>query len=99
MDGAPGLLVPFTMMCGVGFGLFQVANTRNMFLAAPPQRSGAAGGMQGTARLMGQTAGAVLVSQLFALTPAFAAPQIGMGIGAALTLAAALVSLLRTSSR
>lgn len=95
----PRWLVPFTVLCGVGFGLFQVANNRNMFLAAPPQRSGAAGGMQGTARLMGQTAGAMLVAQLFALTHMSAAPQVGMGLGAALTLAAGAISLLREGSR
>jgi DHA2 family multidrug resistance protein-like MFS transporter len=99
LNGDPRLLVPFTMMCGVGFGLFQVANNQNMFLATPPQRSGAAGAMQGTARLIGQTAGALLVARLFASTSVFQAPQIGMGIGAALTLAAALMSLLRSSSR
>ncbi|HEX9211593.1 MAG TPA: MFS transporter, partial [Bradyrhizobium sp.] len=53
-------LVPFIMMCGLGFGLFQVPNNREMFLAAPPERSGAAGGIQGTARLTGQTIGALL---------------------------------------
>lgn len=95
----PLLFTPFAVMCGVGFGLFQVANNRNMFLAAPPTRSAAAGGMQGTARLMGQTAGALLVAQLFALMPLAATPQIAMGIGAAFTLAAGVISLLRTGSR
>lgn len=99
LNGDPRLLVPFTMMCGVGFGIFQVANNRNMFLTAPPQRSGAAGGMQGTARLMGQTAGAVLVAQLFALTPLGVAPQMGLAIGAAFTMAAALISLQRSAAR
>ena len=88
-------LVPFTMLCGVGFAFFNVANNRTMFLSAPSARSGAAGGMQGTARLFGQTAGAVVVSLLFTLTSADAAPQIGLGIGAALTLVAGLVSTLR----
>lgn len=95
----PRLLIPFTMMCGVGFGIFQVANNRNMFLAAPPQRSGAAGGMQGTARLIGQTAGAVLIAQLFALAPFAAAPQLGLSVGAAFTLAAAFASLHRTTPK
>jgi len=98
LGGYPPLVAPFLAMCGVGFGLFQVANNRNMFLAAPPTRSAAAGGMQGTARLMGQTAGALLVSQLFALTPLAATPQFAMGIGAAFTLAAGFVSLLRAGS-
>ena len=88
-------LVPLTMLCGLGFGLFNVANNRSMFLAAPKERSGAAGGMQGTARLLGQTAGAVAMTLLFTLAVADAAPQIGLGIGAVLTFAAALVSTLR----
>jgi DHA2 family multidrug resistance protein-like MFS transporter len=51
--------------------------------------------MQGTARLSGQTAGAVIMTLLFTLTMADSAPQIGLGIGAVLTLVAGLVSILR----
>ncbi len=60
--------MPLLVLCGLGFGLFQTPNNRTLFLAASPERSGAAGGMQGTARLSGQTAGAVLVTLLFATT-------------------------------
>ena len=88
-------LVPLSILCGLGFSLFNVANNRNMFLSAPKERSGAAGGMQGTARLTGQTAGAVVMTLLFTLTLADAAPKIGLGIGAVLTLLASLVSMLR----
>ncbi len=95
MQGAPWALIPFTMLCGLGFGLFNVPNNRNMFLAAPPERSGAAGGMQGTARLVGQTAGAIVMTLLFTQTSAEAAPRIGLGIGAGLTLLAGLISTLR----
>ena len=91
----PGPLVPITMLCGLGFGLFQVPNNCNMFLAAPPERSGAAGGMQGTARLTGQTAGAVVMTLLFTAASVEAAPRIGLAVGAALTLAAGLLSLMR----
>ncbi len=88
-------LVPFTMLCGLGFALFNVANNRNIFLSAPNARSGAAGGMQGTARLLGQTAGAVVVSLLFSLTSATTAPRIALEIGAVLTLVAGFVSTLQ----
>jgi MFS transporter, DHA2 family, multidrug resistance protein len=88
-------LVLLTMVCGLGFGLFQVPNNRNMFLSTPPDRSGAAGGMQATARLAGQTAGGIIMSLLFAIAPTHSATKFGLGIGAALTLAAALVSMLR----
>ncbi len=89
------MLVPLTMLCGLGFGLFNVANNRNMFLSAPMSRSGAAGGMQGTARLLGQTAGAVLMTLLFNLFPADSAPQLALGAGALLNLLAALISALQ----
>lgn len=95
LGGNPFLLVPFTILCGLGFGIFNVANNRNMFLAAPVERSGAAGGMQGTARLLGQTAGAVIMTLLFTLSSVEAAPQVGLGVGASLTLIAALVSALQ----
>ena len=95
LAGRPQPLVLLTILCGLGFGLFQVPNNRNMFLSAPSGRSAAAGGMQGTARLTGQTAGGVLMSLLFTVASADAAPRIGLGIGAVLTLAAGLASLLR----
>jgi len=57
--------------------------------------AGAAGGMQGTARLVGQTSGAVVMTLLFTLTPVDAAPRLGLGIGAMLALAAGWVSTLR----
>ncbi|WP_437591353.1 MFS transporter [Sorangium sp. So ce1000] len=97
--GSALALVPFVALCGAGFGLFQVPNNRNMFLAAPRARSAAAGGMQGTARLAGQTAGSVVMTLLFMLTPIDAAPRIGLGIGAVLTLSAGIVSALRAGSR
>ncbi|WP_430398142.1 MFS transporter [Ferrovibrio sp.] len=95
LHGDPLALVPFILLCGFGFGLFQVPNNRGMFLTAPPARSGAAGGMQGTARLAGQAAGAVAMTLLFTLLPPGLAPRFGLALGAALTLAAGLVSLLR----
>jgi DHA2 family multidrug resistance protein-like MFS transporter len=88
-------LIPLTMLCGFGFGIFQTPNNRNMLLSAPRERSGAAGGMQGTARLTGQTAGAVIMALLFGLMTADHAPQIGLAVGAILAVAGGLTSLLR----
>jgi DHA2 family multidrug resistance protein-like MFS transporter len=93
LKGSPLPLIPLTMLSGLGFGMFQVPNNRNMLLSAPRERSGAAGGMQGTARLTGQTIGAVMMSLLFALA-AGGAPRIGLGVAAALALVAGLVSTL-----
>ena len=52
-------------LCGLGFGIFQSPNNRAMMLSAPRPRSGAAGGMLATARLIGQTAGAASVAFIF----------------------------------
>jgi MFS transporter, DHA2 family, multidrug resistance protein len=52
-------------ICGLGFGFFQSPNNRAMMASAPRQRSGAAGGMLATARLIGQTAGAASVALIF----------------------------------
>ena len=98
-SSSPGLLVPFTMTSGIGFGLFQIANNRNMFLAAPIARSGAAGGMQGTARLLGQAGGAALVAQLFVFVPMDAAPNLAMGVAAVFALSASVVSVFRPNTR
>ncbi len=57
-------------VCGIGFGLFQTPNNIVMVLATPIQRTGGAGGMQSTARLVGQTLGATLVTIVFALLAA-----------------------------
>lgn len=55
------------MLCGAGFGLFQSPNNHTIITSAPPNRSGAASGMLGTARLFGQSMGAALVALLFNL--------------------------------
>lgn len=91
----PELMVIFTMLGGAGFGLFQIANNRNMFLSAPRERSGAAGAMQGTARVIGQTAGALLAASFFAVAPMDKAPELAMCAGALLTLSAGAISLAR----
>jgi DHA2 family multidrug resistance protein-like MFS transporter len=79
-------------LSGLGFGLFQVPNNRILFLTVPAERSAMAGGMQGTARLIGQTTGAILMGFLFACAPATIAPRIGFALGSLFAVAAALVS-------
>jgi DHA2 family multidrug resistance protein-like MFS transporter len=90
----PLAMIPIAMLCGLGFGLFQVPNNRSLFLSAPQARSGAAGGLQSAARLIGQTAGVVLMTLLFGTLSLDLAPRIGLAIGAVLTLMAGLLSLL-----
>lgn len=61
-------------LCGVGFGMFQTPNNIVMITATPVKRSGGASGMQGTARLVGQTLGATFVSIVFAVIAGTAVP-------------------------
>ncbi|HZF96267.1 MAG TPA: MFS transporter [Allosphingosinicella sp.] len=79
------------ILCGIGFGLFQVPNNRTMFLSAPAERSAAAGGMQATARLAGQTAGALLVGFVLSAAPAATAPRLALAAAAFAALAAAWI--------
>ena len=55
-------------LCGVGYGLFQTPNNIVMVSSTPLSRSGGAGGMQSTARLVGQTLGSTLVTVVFTLS-------------------------------
>lgn len=75
-------------VCGLGFGLFQSPNNRQMLSSAPRHRSGGASDMLGTARLTGQTLGG--------------APKNGATIAlavAAVFAAAAVVSMLRLTGK
>jgi DHA2 family multidrug resistance protein-like MFS transporter len=92
LQPALGLLVLCAAICGVGFGLFQVPNNRNLFFTASEHRSEAAGGMQGTARLAGQLCGSVLVSLVFtSIGPG--ASQCAFTLGAVFAFGAGVVSL------
>ena len=81
-------------LCGLGFGLFQSPNNRTIVSAAPKPRSGAAGGMLATARLLGQTAGAVAVGVAFHLAGVHVTPTLLFAASIAALLAAG-ISLLR----
>lgn len=98
MRAWPFALVPCVALCGVGFGLFQVANNHNMFMSAPRTRSAAAGGLQGTARLTGQMIGASIMAGLFTATSLEVAPRIGLCVAAAFTALAGVVSTRRASA-
>jgi DHA2 family multidrug resistance protein-like MFS transporter len=87
------------LLCGVGFSLFNVSNNRNLFLSAPRERSGTAGGLQSVARSTGQTLGAVLMTILLAAYPLGSAPRVGLAIAALLTLAAGVTSTMRVGGK
>ncbi len=84
-------------ICGVGFGMFQTPNNIVMVMATPVNRSGGAGGMQSTARLVGQTLGATIVSTVFSLlTHETTAITVCLYISVAFALCAGIFSYTRT---
>ncbi|MBT2324117.1 MFS transporter [Variovorax paradoxus] len=85
-------------LCGLGFGLFQSPNNHTIVTSPPAHRSGAASGMLGTARLTGQTLGAVLLAAIFSLwSPHDGKGQvIALGLAACCAAVAAVCSALRT---
>ncbi|MBC2886273.1 MFS transporter [Ochrobactrum sp. CM-21-5] len=81
-------------VCGVGFGLFQAPNNRMMITSTPRARSGAASGMLGTARLLGQSLGAAFVAFLLGRWGLQGTPSI-LFIASGFALIASIVSVLR----
>ena len=83
-------------LCGAGFGLFQSPNNHTIVTSAPLRRAGAASGMLGTARLTGQSLGAVLLGAIFSVAGVKqGGPAIALGLAAVMAGASAVFSLLR----
>ena len=95
---SPVLLLSALAGCGIGFGLFQSPNARDILLAAPRGRSGGASGLLASGRLAGQTTGAVLMGGMFHLA-GVGAPRLALGIAALFAVLAALVSLAKLRGR
>ena len=93
-DGAPADLIWRMALCGLGFGFFQAPNNRTLISSAPRERTGAAGGMLATARLLGQTLGAAGVAILFRAYPGRGS-NLTLGVAAGIALTAAVVSVSR----
>ena len=74
-------------VCGGGMGLFQQPNARAIVMAAPRERSGGAGAIQSSARLLGQSIGAAMVALVFGVSVG------GHGAVTALVLAACFAAL------
>jgi DHA2 family multidrug resistance protein-like MFS transporter len=79
------------LLAGIGFGCFQAPNNRAILSSAPRHRAGSAGGMQATARVLGQSLGATTAAACFTL----AGPWAGFYCGAVLAVAAGVLSLAR----
>ncbi len=98
-DSATELDIIWRMtLCGIGYGMFQTPNNIMMVSSTPVHRSGGAGGMQSTARLVGQTLGATLVTVIFAITAGSTATMVHSCLWAAFAfaIAAGTFSVLRT---
>lgn len=83
-------------LCGAGFGLFQSPNNHTIVSSVPLPRAGAAGGMLASARLLGQTTGAVTLATV--LGHAGVAPddlQRALWVAVGFAAAAGLTSVLK----
>jgi DHA2 family multidrug resistance protein-like MFS transporter len=79
------------LFAGIGFGLFQSPNNRTILTSTPRARAGSAGGMQATARVLGQAFGATVAALCFTLL----GPSAAFLCGAVLAVAAGALSLAR----
>lgn len=87
----PEMLCPALLLAGIGFGFFQAPNNRTIVVNAPRARAGGAGGLQSTARVLGQTFGAATAAICFTL----AGPWMGFLCGAVLAVLSGVASLSR----
>jgi DHA2 family multidrug resistance protein-like MFS transporter len=85
------------VVCAFGFGFFQSPNNRAIISSAPRERSGGAGAIQATARLLGQTIGAALVALVFGYAgpSGGGSPVVAILLAAGFSAVGALVSLSR----
>jgi DHA2 family multidrug resistance protein-like MFS transporter len=85
------------VVCAFGFGFFQSPNNRAIISSAPRERSGGAGAIQATARLVGQTIGAALVALVFGYAGGAGggSPTVAILLAAGFAAFATLVSLSR----
>jgi DHA2 family multidrug resistance protein-like MFS transporter len=82
------------LLTGTGFGFFQAPNNFAIVASVPHKRSGGASGMQGMARLLGQTFGTTLVGLLFSWYGQLGT-QRSLQLAALFALVAALISAMR----
>lgn len=88
-------------LAGAGFALFQSPNNHTIVSSAPLHRSGGASGMLGTARLTGQTLGAVVLAALFTLHPGHdgSAESLALLVAAGCAVGSGICSSLRVRTR
>lgn len=79
---------------GIGFGFFQTPNNRAMLAGAPRNRSGAAGALQATTRVFGQSVGTALVAMVFAVG-GDRGPVLGIGVAMLCALGSLAINVAR----
>lgn len=85
-------------ICGAGWGLFQTPNNVTIASSSPTNRSGAAGGMQASARVLGQTIGTTLVAMLLHIGGSEGdGAHICLLVAMSVSACAAIMSMLRLS--
>lgn len=84
-------------ICGLGCGIFQAPNSRELMGSAPREHSGSASAILAAMRVSGQTAGAALVAVIFAAYHA-GAGAVGAAVPAALWTAAGFAAIAAGSS-
>lgn len=94
LDAPNSWIMGAMFVTGLGFGFFQTPNNRAMLSSAPRQRSGAAGGLQATTRVFGQSFGTALVAIAFALSSRYG-PTYALGFATLCATAAIAVNAVR----
>jgi len=94
LDAPNSWIMGAMFVTGLGFGFFQTPNNRAMLSSAPRQRSGAAGGLQATTRVFGQSFGTALVAIAFALSSGYG-PTYALGFATLCATAAIAVNAVR----
>jgi DHA2 family multidrug resistance protein-like MFS transporter len=82
------------LLGGIGFGFFQSPNNRALLAGAPRKRSGAAGGLQATTRVFGQSVGTALVALAFNVSTTYGA-TLGIVVAIICALAALAINVAR----
>lgn len=96
IGASPARIVVGMVLCGAGFGLFQSPNNWALISSAPSTRSGAASGMLGSARLLGQSIGAASVAVFLINLGLESGPTLSLFAATCIAILAACVSALRT---
>jgi DHA2 family multidrug resistance protein-like MFS transporter len=86
------MIVTFAGIAGAGFATFQTPNNRAILISAPHEKTGRAAGVMTTARVTGQTLGAVFVAIVF---EAGGTPTVALVVACTCIVIAAVLSSIR----